>query len=410
MATPSAAELESVLAALLSADNAQRNHAEQTIRADVRTSASVEPLMAMLGASAHAAVRQMAAVFLRKRICGHWPSLPPTSQQTIKAQLLQMLAGESVRSVRRAIAAVVAILAKSLLKVKDEHVSQDPTTGALIIGGPGVMTTWPELMQYLGQASAAPDASHRETAMLLFFYLGEACALRLREHFAVVIQIFDATLKDAESIEVRVMALKAVGRLIEFLADEKDQVVQFRSLLPPMIQVLSQCVAAEDLQTTILMLDVFASLVDAPAPFIDPHIPELIAVVSMILNLPTAGKALRDAALLIVNSLARSKPKALVRLGKCAEVVQLVLRALALPWDSEEDEEEMDDAERDGIAGPATHRIAQSVFDRIAIHLPSAEIVGPMIAICSEVIANPQVRLFTVTFYANHAHNLTRSP
>ena len=50
----------------------------------------------------------------------------------------------------------------------------------------------------------------------------------------------------------------------------------------------------------------------------------------------------------------------------------------------------MDDAERDGIAGPATHRIAQSVFDRIAIHLPSAEIVGPMIAICSEVIVNPQ--------------------
>lgn len=390
----SAAELETVLAALLSADNGTRNQAEAAIRGYVRTPASIEPMMVMVGTSVHASVRQMAAVFLRKRLCSHWAQLPPTAHPTIKAQLLTLLAGETYRPVRRAIAAVVAVLAKMLLKVEDSDVSQAPD-GRIIISGATVMATWPELLQYLGQASAAPDASHRETAMLLFFYLGETCALRLRDHFETLIRIFDATLRDAESIAVRVMSLKAVGRLIEYLADEEHQVLQFRPLFPAMLQVLSQCVAADDLQTTILMLDVFSSLVDAPAPFVDPTIPELIMIVTTIQGLPAATKPLRDASLLILNSLARSKPKALVRNGKIAEIVRLVLMSLALPWDaSEEEDPEYDDAQRDGVAGPPTHRIAQSVFDRIAIHLPSVQVIEAMVPICSEAMraAEPHVR------------------
>jgi hypothetical protein len=101
----SAAELETVLAALLSADNGTRNQAEAAIRGYVRTPASIEPMMVMVGTSVHASVRQMAAVFLRKRLCSHWAQLPPTAHPTIKAQLLTLLAGETYRPVRRAIAA-----------------------------------------------------------------------------------------------------------------------------------------------------------------------------------------------------------------------------------------------------------------------------------------------------------------
>ena len=51
-------------------------------------------------------------MLLRKRIAGHWAKLPADARPVMQASLLQALAGEGEASVRRALAEVIATVAK----------------------------------------------------------------------------------------------------------------------------------------------------------------------------------------------------------------------------------------------------------------------------------------------------------
>ena len=107
-------------------------------------------------------------MLLRKRIAGHWAKLPAETKPAMQASLLQALAGEGDASVRRALAEVIATVAKVTLPVGQ----------------------WPNLLDFLHGLSVSASPEQRESALVLFGGLTETVGSNLAPHFAALQQIF----------------------------------------------------------------------------------------------------------------------------------------------------------------------------------------------------------------------------
>lgn len=87
-----------------------RKPAEEAVKALSAQPALIPELLACVQhAECEAAVRQLAAVLLRKRISKRWPQLGLQGQQSVQAVLLQQIEQEPVHVVRRSLADVVAV-------------------------------------------------------------------------------------------------------------------------------------------------------------------------------------------------------------------------------------------------------------------------------------------------------------
>jgi hypothetical protein len=94
------AELPSVLAATLSADNEARRAAEARLNKLGKDAAVVPALLEQLQRGAADEIRQLAAIILRKRIAAHWLKLQPPTREALKTALLDAIVRES-RCARR---------------------------------------------------------------------------------------------------------------------------------------------------------------------------------------------------------------------------------------------------------------------------------------------------------------------
>ena len=86
------------------------------------------------------AVRQLAAVILRKKIVKLWKKVKKPLQLEIKNGLLAQLKAEPERAVRKSIAALVSALAKVLVPHKK----------------------WDELLGFISACAVDPNAAYRE--------------------------------------------------------------------------------------------------------------------------------------------------------------------------------------------------------------------------------------------------------
>lgn len=78
-------------------------------------------------------------------------AVAPQAQQAAQRLLLASIVAEPEAPVRRAVADVVSVVAKHTVPLGE----------------------WPGLLEFLGQCSAAPQAGHREVALILFAALTE---------------------------------------------------------------------------------------------------------------------------------------------------------------------------------------------------------------------------------------------
>ena len=86
--------LEALLQQLTYADTAQIQGAEAQIKALLKRPENVPAFMSQIQHSQHPAVRQMAAVLLRRKINRHWQKLGEATQTAIKQVLLQSVLHE----------------------------------------------------------------------------------------------------------------------------------------------------------------------------------------------------------------------------------------------------------------------------------------------------------------------------
>eukprot|EP00898_Chlorokybus_atmophyticus_P005187 jgi/Chlat1/566/Chrsp103S01005 len=350
--TPNVAELEIVLAAFLLPDNAARKAAEERVKALAKDPAVVPALLQLASASHHDEVRQLAAVLLRKRISGLWSRLAPDLQQQVKAALLQRVAQEPSALVRKACADVVSAIAKHTVPANQ----------------------WPELLPFLFQCSQSPQEEHREVALVMFSSLTETIGEHLRPHFTTLQQVFMHGLKDANQ-RVRVAALKAVGALVNWVADDSD-VVLFRELIPAIVEVARHCMAIGEDDTAVHAFEIFLEFVESPTPLIVPAIPSIVQFALETTANRGYELGVRWQAIQVISWFVRYRSKALIRARLIPHILSVLCPMCAEP-DTDVAEDQL-----------APQKFAAQVLDNMAIHLPHKHIFPPCATFAKQVFAD----------------------
>ena len=164
-----AQQLEAVLVALTAPDTSRIKQAEDALKPVLKKSACVTALMSQLSGSGSPAVRQIAAVILRKKIVKLWKKIKKSGQAKVKVALLERLANEPDRAVRKSVAALASALAKVLVP----------------------SNKWPELLAFISQcAGAAESPQHRELAHLLLLQLSETVAAAMSRDLGQLANLF----------------------------------------------------------------------------------------------------------------------------------------------------------------------------------------------------------------------------
>ena len=400
-------QLEAVLVALTAPDTSRIKQAEDALKPVLKKSACVGALMTQVASSGNVAVRQIAAVILRKKIVKLWKKLKKSAQGRVKAAILERLGSEPERAVRKSVAALASALAKVLVP----H------------------NKWPELLAFISQcATAANSPQHRELAYLLLLQLSETVATSLSSQLGQLAQLFRAALGDEERA-VSVMALRACCAFVSTLSTDDDAML-FRDLVPPMVVVARSAAQQRDDAVLVQFFDAFAELAQTPVPVLAPHVGD---VVPLLLDVMRAGdddleRATRDGAASVIGALAEWKPKLLGKVGLVPTIVQTCVGIMvtadasaregggagalfvSTPLQRLRQEEAAlakaakvaagqvvvggDDDDDEAYEGPSSQEVAQTTLDQIALHVPLKWSLEPTLGLAMQCLedANPSTR------------------
>lgn len=373
MAEVDPGELEAAMLGMLEPDTETVRSAEAFIKGCLARTRCAGALVQLLSGSDAMPVRQMSGLFLRSRVNRYWSRIPPEAREEIKTLLLTRLAVEPERLVRRAIATVVAALAKHLVP-----------------GG-----AWPELLDFMGRATSHSSVSLRETAMLLFYYMAETIGRFISDHFDTVSGLLQAGLSDGDQA-VRVMALRATTRLMSGLATDEN-VLAFQELVPLVMNVTQQCVEAFEEQMASEAMGVVAELAESAVPVLNAHIKPVLEFACAVLAHTELDITTRDAAAEVIIHVVDTRPRLVGKSGVVPQILE-TLHAIMLEYDPEAEaaaaEEDTAGLAGLGVAASAvgggaggggslaanlvtTTEIAERVLDPIAIRVKNSVVFTP---------------------------------
>jgi hypothetical protein len=313
------------------------------------------------------AVRHVTAIVLRKRITGHYTKFDEKTKTDLKTEILHVLANEPERPVRGGVVGIAAAIAKI----------EEQASG------------WPDLWQFVAAASSDPHPDARELA---FWILSETTDT-IGVHLGAQLQhlsdsLFRAGLQDTEN-KVQKAAVKALGQLMSFLANEPD-VDTFCVLLPGVLQVAAQCVQAHDEDTVATVLDVLYDLAYSPSTAVASQLNEMVRFALMCMADSNLEMGVRDSAALVIATLAEAKPKSL---GKEELLISTILDTLFLLIENspesaagallesnpawKEDMNLEDDSDE-----PTETSMAQGTLDMLACEIPKKYIFQPVMSRC----------------------------
>ncbi|KAL1684221.1 armadillo-type protein [Schizophyllum commune] len=225
-----------------------------------KNEACIPALAQILASSLDQAVRQLAAVELRKRIINNdgamWLLVPSAQRDEIKQKMLEIVGTETSKPVR--------------------HQAARATAGIASIEVAQYGQLFPFVMNSCAPTSPAPL---RETgAFLLYSVLDSVDVYAVKgDLIAQLYGLLDQLLVDPENAEVRVLAVRILGILAQYLdVDDKEEMAHFQTLLPKMLQVIGQAVESGDDSVARQLFDTLETLLILEVPLLTPIIPDLV--------------------------------------------------------------------------------------------------------------------------------------
>ncbi|KAI8150043.1 armadillo-type protein [Fennellomyces sp. T-0311] len=314
----------------------------------------IPALVQVISTSQMFEVRQLASVELRKRVSKWWLKLDENVRAPVRQQLLQVVLAEQHQLVRHAIARVISSVAR--IDIAENR--------------------WPELLQFLNQASTSSNVGHREVGIYCIYTLFEVIAEFLMNQTASLFELFHKTISDPESQEVRATTVLALGKLAEFIdPEDKGNINAFKQMIPAMVNVLQESLKENDDKNARDIFEVIESLFMLDTPFLSDHLADLIRFLLTVASSRELDDSLRELAL---NSLMwgsiykQSKIKSLKLVAPIIESV--------IPIGTEEDPEDIDD--------DSPSRAAFKVLNALASNMPPQQIVPIIMPIVINYMQN----------------------
>eukprot|EP00761_Pharyngomonas_kirbyi_P000090 gb/GECH01000090.1/.p1 GENE.gb/GECH01000090.1/~~gb/GECH01000090.1/.p1 ORF type:complete len:1109 (+),score=268.88 gb/GECH01000090.1/:1-3327(+) len=295
-------QLRSTLNQLLQPNSQVIKHAEAQLRAFTKHPDSVPGLLQQIVEAEEPAIRQLAAVLLRRRIAVHWSHLSGEQRTHVRKNLEQRLMEEETWLVCKAVAGVVAAVAK--VAVPDGE--------------------WPHLLDLLLRLSRSHVESHRRAALTLFTSFLEHLGHHFVDEAATLGKVFHQGLQDTAPT-VCGTALHALASFVPWLEFERsDHMDIFRELLDPLTQFLRRAAGDADASDLAVKgLEVVDEYLSMPEDQVGDTAVELLRFVLDLLASPEHAPAVRQAALFSVQLVVQEHPRLLVRHDMVKPLVHL---------------------------------------------------------------------------------------
>ena len=291
-------------------------------------------------------LRQLAATQARSLVPKHWNALNQKSE--IRQRLLQGTLQEGDQLVRHAASRVITAIAK--VDTENEE--------------------WPELVDLLLHAGASDNPRSREVGTYVLFTALEAFGDGVMFKFQQMLQLFNKTIQDPESAEVRINTMLALSRMAIVLDTENDEpaVQGVQDSIPQMVAVLKQAVDAGDEDRTTQSFEVFQTLLGCDSQILNKHFKDLV---QFMINLAAQKDLDEDARTQAISFLMQCVRFRKLKMQGLKVGEQITLNCLEIATElgdaSAEDEE------------VTTPRSALGLLDILASSLPPSQVVVPLL-------------------------------
>ncbi|VEU34977.1 unnamed protein product [Pseudo-nitzschia multistriata] len=377
-----AVSMAALLAALTQPDTEGIRQAEVALKPILKDNRCVPAFVEILKAkdTQPPANRHVAGILLRKRLPGHYDSFDAATRTALKAEILTILSQEPERSVRNGLIGVAASLGKL-----------ECTAGG---------TSWPELFQFIAAAGAEQQPDAREMAFGLLQEMTDTIGMHLKSQFAPIAGLFANALVPTEDAKVQKSAVKAVGQLLSFLADEPEIDV-FAGLIPSILEVAARNVNDDELMAVVL--DVLYDLAYSPSQSVTVHMQPIVRFTLQCIQTQDLEMGVRDSAALVIATMAEAKPKTF---GKEEAMLSQILETLFTLIENSPDSaagalfesnpawrEDLENGgdEFDGdLDSPTETSMAQGTLDMLACEVPKKYIFQPVVSRCVQRLNSPQ--------------------
>ncbi|KAJ7043551.1 armadillo-type protein [Mycena alexandri] len=305
------------------------------------------------------AVRQLAAVEMRKRVSQNsgalWGQLPQSDREQIKEKLPEIVLSDPDNLVRHSVARVMAAIANIEFPVG----------------------TWPQLLPFLHQTCVSPQVVHREVGVFILYTVLDSIVEGFKDHLQSFFKLFSQLLADPESIEVRIHTVRALGVIASYIeSEDKADVKAFQASLPAIMEVIGQCVSTGNESGARQLFDVLETLLIL-SPFSGSTSPDLANFLLQLGANRAYETELRVLSLNALNWTIVYKKSKIQSNNLGAAILQGLM-----PITTEAEPEEIDD--------DAPSRSALRIIDGLATGLPPSQVFPPLRALITEYFSSPE--------------------
>ena len=386
---PTPAALEAALAACMNPDAASRSAGEAAAAAAAKTPSHVAPLAAVAAGAADAAVRTLAFQQLRKALSRHWRKVSAAGRKAATEACLGALERETEASVRRVAAQAAAAAAVAALPAGE----------------------WPALWEWAARAGGSPDERHREAALDVLALVAATSPAAVAPQAAGLAGAARKGLADPSPrvVAAAVDLLLAVGLGEGSGPADAATAAAVKAASVDLFTAADRLLGAGEVDRFAEACGAAAELAECPAPVFGPPPADAASWAVAHARNRAAPRTARAAPLLVLEALARGKPKQVAKAaGVVAGAVGALCELIAEPVaaaagggpgdggaaaDPGTASSTNSDEDEDGEIPVPT--LAAQALDVLALHLPAKAVLPPALAFAQAALAaadNPRAR------------------
>lgn len=306
-------------------------------------------------------VRQQAAIESLRLIDKHWPSYSPDQKLATKEKLFQSILDEPKALIRHSLARLISAIAR--IDFKDGQ--------------------WEQLPKLLAHAATSDQVGHREVGTYIIFSLLEDAFEVLEGKIPDLFQLFNTTINDPTSIEVRINTLLCLSRIaitIESDDDQGDILKCFNEIFPCMVSVHKSAIDEDDEKNVMQVFDVFQILLGCESAVLNKHFKDLL---TYMIDISTNTNISADSRCQAISFLMQSVKFRKMKIQCFKDMGEmLTLKSLQIAT-------EIDDCgftEDDDDASPP--KSALGLLDLLATSLPPRQVVVPLLKMLPQYVQN----------------------
>jgi importin-4 len=293
-------------------------------------------------------LKQLAATQARLLVSKHWSKLPSEQRQQARSQLFQATLAEESSLLRHSASRLISSIAK--IDLDDGE--------------------WNDLPGLLLQASTSSESSDRVVGTYVLYSILETMGDGFSSKFRELFTLFTKTIKDPESLEVRVNTLMAISKMAMVIDAEEDQqsVKAFQSIFPSMVAVLKDTISEGKEEQVMLVFEVFNTLLTAEYQLMSKHFQDLVVFMNEIASNSDLPDDTRTQAISFLMQCVMYRRLRVQGMKMGEPLTKSMLQIVA----------EMDDASIDADEITPS-RSALQVIDTMAQSLPANQVVVPLL-------------------------------